>query len=105
MKQTSPFYRDPRWARLRRAILQRDGYQCQISRRYGKHIPADTVHHIFPRERYPEYQWAAWNLIAVSRAVHDTLHDRNTNALTDAGAALLRRTAQAHQIPIPPEYQ
>ena len=100
-----PFYRTKRWAQLRRVILRRDGYMCQLSRRYGKHVPADTVHHVFPRELYPEYQWAGWNLISLSRAAHDTLHDRNTGALTDAGAELLRRTARKHGVPVPLRYE
>lgn len=104
MKQADSFYKSRRWERLRSVILRRDGYQCQISRRYGKHIQADTVHHIFPREEYPEYQWEAWNLVSLAGDVHNRMHDRNTNALTEEGTELLRRTAKKYNKEIPPRY-
>lgn len=78
---------------MRKSILARDGYQCQVYKRYGKNVPANTVHHIFPVEDYPEYKWESWNLIAVSNDAHNELHNRNTRALTDKGKELLERTA------------
>ena len=91
-------YKTKRWERLRRAILARDGYKCKESARYGKNIPADTVHHIFPRESYPQYQWEDWNLISLSRQVHNEMHDRNTHELTEKGLELLKRTARKYNI-------
>lgn len=88
------FYKSARWKRTRAAILKRDGYMCQVSARYGKHVPADTVHHIFPRDKYPQYAYAGWNLLAVSGKVHDELHDRTTGELTKKGKELMRRTAR-----------
>lgn len=88
------FYNSTRWLRLRERVLKRDGYLCQISKRYGKRVQATVVHHIFPRENYPEYQWEPWNLISVSMAAHNALHDRETDALTDEGRRLLERTAE-----------
>lgn len=70
----------------------------QELRRYGKAVPADTVHHIFPAEDYPEYRWCDWNLISLSAKTHNELHDRNTNELTDKGMDLLRRTARKRGI-------
>lgn len=78
---------------------------CQLSKRYGKHIEANTVHHIFPREDYPEYQWCEWNLISLSQSVHDGLHYRVTNELTQDGIDLLKRTARKNNIPIPGKYE
>ena len=75
-------------------ILRRDKYQCQISKRYGKRVEANTVHHIFPRDAYPEYEWKMWNLISVSQEAHNELHDRNTGALSGKGIELLIRTAR-----------
>lgn len=72
--------------------MRRDGYKCQLSKRYGKAVPAEVVHHIYPVDEYPEYAYCAWNLISLSRAAHNRLHDRNTNALTHEGIALMRRT-------------
>ena len=69
---------------------------CQVSKRYGKFVEAQTVHHIFPVADYPEYQWEDWNLISVSQAVHNKLHDRNTDKLTALGEELRKRTARKY---------
>jgi len=99
MKKADPFYKSKRWEKKREKILRRDGYECQESKRYGKRIEADTVHHIFPRETHPQYEWEDWNLISLSAAVHDKMHDRTTGKLTDQGAALLLRIARERNIP------
>lgn len=85
-------YNSLKWKRLARMVMRRDGYMCQLSRRYGKAVPAEVVHHIFPVDEFPEYAYEPWNLIALSRKMHNTLHDRNTDALTAEGVALMRRT-------------
>lgn len=89
-------YKARRWERLRAQVMRRDGYRCQLSKRFGKSVPADLVHHIYPVDEFPEYAFAPWNLIAVSRAAHNKLHDRDSDKLTAEGVALMRRT-------IPPE--
>ncbi|MCI9576612.1 MAG: HNH endonuclease [Clostridiales bacterium] len=86
------FYHSKRWRRKAAAILRRDGYQCQISKRYGKRVEANTVHHIYPLEEYPEFALCDWNLISVSDSVHNQLHDRSTRKLTEMGVQLMRRT-------------
>ena len=88
-----PFYDTPRWKRLRAQALRRDGYTCQLSKRYGRLAQATTVHHIFPREEYPEYQWELWNLLSVSTEMHDRLHNRQSNQLSAEGERLRLRTA------------
>ena len=85
-------YNSPRWKRKRAHILKRDGYMCQVSKRYGKRIDADTVHHIYPLNDYPEYQWCDWNLIPLANVVHNKMHDRCTNKLTALGEQLKSRT-------------
>jgi len=92
-------YKSAKWKRKRARILRRDRYMCQLSRRYGKIVEAQTVHHIFPADDYPEYQWADWNLISISNEMHNRLHDRNTGALTKMGRELLDRTARKNGIP------
>jgi len=67
---------------------------CQLSKRYGKFTEAQVVHHIFPVTDYPEYQWEDWNLISVSQAMHNKLHDRNTDKLTRLGRELMERTGR-----------
>lgn len=96
-------YKSKRWERLRADILKRDNYMCQESLRYGKRVQANTVHHIFPAKLFPEYQWEPWNLISLSGAVHNEMHVRDTDELTDRGLDLLRRTARKNKISIPPQ--
>lgn len=91
-------YKSKRWKRLRAAILRRDNYMCQESLRFGKRVQANTVHHIFPARMYPEYQWEAWNLIALCGSVHNEMHVRDSEELTARGLDLLRRTARKHGI-------
>lgn len=65
---------------------------CQLSKRYGKQVPAELVHHIYPVDEYPEYAYCLWNLISLSNVEHNKLHDRVTRQLTVDGLALMRRT-------------
>lgn len=86
-------YKGKRWKNMREKILKRDNYLCQASLRYGRHVEADTVHHIFPVSKYPEYRWEPWNLISLCAAEHNAMHIRETDELTDQGMKLLERTA------------
>ncbi|EPR07663.1 HNH endonuclease [Ruminiclostridium papyrosolvens] len=85
-------YNSKRWERKREHILKRDGYMCQESKRYGKRIDADMVHHIWPADEYPEYAWEDWNLISLANRVHNKMHHRLTKKLTPQGEALRKRT-------------
>ena len=85
-------YTSPRWRRLRERILKRAEYRCQWARRFGRREQATTAHHIWPAEDYPEFAWCEWNLIALSQASHNAMHDRNTGQLTEIGEQLRRRT-------------
>ena len=89
-----------KWERLRAAVLARDHYLDQVKKRFGKSVGADTVHHIFPREYWPEYTFEAWNLISVSHSTHNALHDRETHKLTAKGWDLLVRTARKQNIEV-----
>lgn len=91
-------YHSKEWKRKRNYVLKRDGYQCQLSKLEGRKVEADTVHHIFPVKDYPEYAMCSWNLISLSRAAHNIMHDRDTDDLTDEGMALLRSTARKQGI-------
>ena len=91
-------YKNKRWQKLRQRILRRDGYMCQESKRYGRMVEANTVHHIFPASRYPEYRWSEWNLVSLSSAAHNKMHVRDTDELTEEGMRLMRRTARKRGI-------
>ena len=99
------FYNDKHWQHIRASALRRDGYMCQLSKRYGKIREANTVHHIFPREDFPEYQYELWNLISLTKEKHNELHDRATNQLTAEGIELLKRVARKNGIEVPLRYQ
>lgn len=79
-------------------MLRRDNYLDQIQLRYGKRIEATVVHHIFPREHFPEYTYEAWNLISLSQSTHNKLHDRDSHKLTAEGWRLLQRVAKLRNI-------
>ena len=79
------------WKKKREYILARDKYLDQIEIRYGKHLQANTVHHIFPIEFYPELKYVDWNLISLSKATHNRLHQRTSHNLTDEGLQLQNR--------------
>jgi len=105
MKAADSFYKSARWQRLRAMVLRRDGYQCQVSKRYGKRVEATTVHHVFPREEFPDYQWEPWNLISLAGDVHDEMHDRQSGALTEKGVELLKRVARREGVKVPLRYR
>lgn len=94
-------YNSPRWKKKREHILRRDGWIDQVMIRDGVKIEADTVHHILPREQYPEYEWEDWNLISVNRMTHTKrIHNVWNGDLTRLGKTLMIETAQANGVPL-----
>jgi len=105
MQTNDEWYRSPKWRRLRASVLRRDSYMDQYAKRFGLALPAEVVHHIFPKDDYPEYAYEPWNLISLSRKTHNEMHDRDTDELTEKGRELLRRTCLRTGKPIPEKYQ
>lgn len=85
-------YHGTKWKHKREHILRLDGYLCRIAKRYGRKELAQTVHHIYPADEYPEYAWQDWNLISVSNGNHNKLENRRTGELTALGKQLMKRT-------------
>ena len=85
-------YKDKRWEKKRIVILKRDMYTCQMCKQYGKGTEANTAHHIFPLEYYPDYKYCNWNLISLCSKCHNAMHDRDTHELTSAGKRLMFKT-------------
>ena len=85
-------YNSPKWKKKRQKILRLDGYKDVIAARYGRTMPAEIVHHIYPAEAYPEYAYCDWNLISVSKATHNKLENRATGELTEFGRKLMEKT-------------
>lgn len=94
-------YTTAKWRHLSAAVMRRDGYLCQQAKRYGRRTPAEVVHHIFPAETYPQYALCAWNLVALSRAEHNKLHDRDSHRLTAEGVAMMERLMRRGYPPSP----
>ena len=94
-------YKSKRWLRLRNAVLRRDKFNCRDAARYGRRELATTVHHVYPVEDFPGWQWCTWNLIAVSHAAHNSFHDRVTGKLTERGLAWQRRVIPPPNSPPP----
>ena len=59
---------------------------------YGGNEEANTVHHSYPADEYPQYAWWDWNLISVSQKGHTKLENRQTGELTELGKMLQERT-------------
>ena len=87
-------YHTNRWKKKRNFILRQDHYIDQELLRYGRRVPANTVHHIYPVEFYPELKYVNWNLISLSSETHNQMHDRHKNEhgnLTEKGLELQHR--------------
>lgn len=65
---------------------------CQHFKRYGRHVEATRVHHIYPVRDFPELAWCDWNLISLSASAHELMHDRDTGELSQLGEQLKNRT-------------
>lgn len=89
-----------RWRAKREKILRRDGYIDQyLLSREGKCKQATIVHHILPKEIYPEFTYEDWNLISVSMDTHTRiLHQHYTGELTKKGEQLMLETAFKNNI-------
>lgn len=89
-KNHDSFYDSRNWMMVREKRMRKDNYECQLSKRF-KPIPdlAQCVHHILPREVFPEYELKMWNLISLSNKWHNKMHDRNTGNLTEIGMQLV----------------
>lgn len=83
------------WETKRKNILNRDCYIDQyIKKTTGKTKPANVVHHILPKERFPQYAFSDWNLISVSLDTHrKILHNMHSGELTKEGKRLMIETA------------
>ena len=97
---SDPFYHSAKWKHMRDMCLRRDGYMDQLDLRNGEHNQADLVHHIFPREVYPEYRFCLWNLISLTSENHERMHNRITGELSAAGRALMAEVAKEQGIKI-----
>ena len=79
-KTTDPFYKSKPWRNVRRMALERDLYfcvECMEAYRRGeirKPKYAVMVHHIKPRDKYPELELDLNNLQSLCDAHHNKKH-------------------------------
>ena len=69
-------YHTNRWRRLRESVMNAYGYKDLVAASEGRLEPAETVHHIVPTSDDPSQFYSFENLIPVSRATHDVIHER-----------------------------
>ncbi len=102
MNEKDKWYGSKQWKQKQQHILRRDGWLDQVALRDGVRIEADTVHHILPRDEYPQYQMCDWNLISVNgNLTHKKrLHEKYSGKLTKLGKSLMYETAAAQGIPL-----
>ena len=75
-KKSRKEYHGGRWAKLRQIVMSRHNYLDAYALEQGEVIPADTVHHIIPVKDDDTLFFEPSNLIPVSRASHDVIHQR-----------------------------
>ncbi|MBQ8616280.1 MAG: HNH endonuclease [Clostridia bacterium] len=79
-KKADPFYLSKEWRMVREEALARDKYVCQECLRLfnaGHTIkvrPAAMVHHVKPREEYPELSLVLSNLESLCYKHHNVIH-------------------------------
>ena len=95
MKSSDDILKTRKWQEKSRKILRRDKYIDQyLLQKKGIIRNATLVHHILPRDKFPQYTFMDWNLISVSFDTHlKILHNRFNGELTNEGKQLMRETA------------
>lgn len=83
------------WQIKRLNILRRDEYTDQyLLKTSGRMVNADVVHHILPKEEFPQYALCDWNLISLSANTHNRIiHNCRSGKLTNEGRKLMFETA------------
>ena len=82
------YLKDKKYLATREKALKRDKYKCKRCLRFGKNVPADTTHHIYPVEFFPQWKFSLWNLISLCRDCHNKMLNRDSHELTADGLAL-----------------
>lgn len=68
------FYNSDAWKHKREIILRRDGYKCQLCKRYGRNESATVVHHKIEYEDDPSLGLVNSNLISLCDGCHNKVH-------------------------------
>jgi 5-methylcytosine-specific restriction endonuclease McrA len=92
-------YSTARWQQLRKAVLARDGYYCQIQGPRCK-LAASTVDHIVPSSQRPDLFWEQSNLRAACRPCNYSAGAALAAANTRQTIAQLRSLVEQQQYEI-----
>ena len=73
------FYKSKEWKAKRLEVLKLDKFECQECKKHGRITKANTVHHRFLLEKYPEhgldiYVGSKRNLISLCHECHEKAH-------------------------------
>ena len=92
--QSDEFIWSEQWRHKAHSILRRDGYIDQyILKTTGRMIEANVVHHILPRDEFPQYAMEDWNLISLNKRTHSRIIHTIKGKLTNEGRKLMMETA------------
>ena len=92
--QSDEFIWSEQWRHKAHSILRRDGYIDQyILKTTGRMIEANLVHHILPRDEFPQYAMEDWNLISLNKRTHSRIIHTIKGKLTNEGRKLMMETA------------
>lgn len=89
----SPVFMPPTWGAIRRAVLERDGYQCRICGRDGAEVQLH-VHHVDRDRRHNSGR----NLVTLCRGCHAQVHSEGYEPIDRQ--PIWGRLTEVH-IPIP----
>lgn len=78
------FYQSQAWRKKRRHILERDNYECQVTKDEGG-VCQDKliVHHIKPLEYFPSLAMDDGNLVVVTQPKHNIIHGLSVAKFND----------------------
>ncbi len=79
-KEKTTFYKTKEWKAKRTEVLKLDKYECQECKKNGKITKANTVHHRWLLEKYPEYGLNIYvngqrNLVSLCHECHEKAHN------------------------------
>lgn len=75
------FLRTKRWRKFARSVMRRDGYECRKCARFGRHTGDNLiVHHVKPRDEYPELVFSPENCVTLCRRCHNAEHPEKGGA-------------------------
>ena len=79
------FYKRKEWKKLKKEILKKEHFECEMCRAKGKYTRATLVHHVNYVRKHPNLALSCYyyfngvklkNLVALCHDCHEKIHDR-----------------------------